>query len=378
MIERRWRTASTMLPVPASPLERIIAAPSEMRRSASPRFVAPHTNGTSKANLSMWWASSAGVRTSLSSTKSTPSACRIWASTKCPMRALAITGIDTAASMPSIISGSLIRATPPSRRMSAGTRSSAITAQAPASSAIAACSGVTTSMMTPPLSISASPRLTGNVPVARVVDVMITHANERPRAAGSRCCGAPGGRQNDAVVAFGVGSSTQVRPGRQLDRRPVDVEQRERSRGGRRATRSRSDHVAAGEHVGCRRRRSAASGLPEIAGLRRYIVQDDDVVRGDLLARGGVGVRRAVHLPAVHAGRGIPRPSGRGSASSWTSTPAAGMPSGSSPSLTVGELLAAARPWSGSASCPERRRSRRRGCAGSAGRAGGTCRGRPG
>ena len=46
MIERRWRTASTMLPVPASPFERIIAAPSLMRRSASPRLVAPHTNGT--------------------------------------------------------------------------------------------------------------------------------------------------------------------------------------------------------------------------------------------------------------------------------------------------------------------------------------------
>ena len=166
-IERRWRTASTMLPVPASPLERIIAAPSEIRRSASPRLVAPHTNGTSNANLSMWWASSAGVRTSLSSTKSTSSACRIWASTKWPMRALAITGIDTAALIPSIISGSLMRATPPSRRMSAGTRSSAITAQAPASSAMRACSGVTTSMMTPPLSISARPRLTGNVPVAR-------------------------------------------------------------------------------------------------------------------------------------------------------------------------------------------------------------------
>src|SRR4051794_35532564 len=67
VIERRWRTASTMSPVPASPLERIIAAPSEMRRSASPRFVAPHTNGMRNAHLSMWWASSAGVRTSDSS-----------------------------------------------------------------------------------------------------------------------------------------------------------------------------------------------------------------------------------------------------------------------------------------------------------------------
>src|SRR4051794_16128422 len=83
------------------------------------------------------------------------------------MRALAITGIVTAALMPSIISGSLIRATPPSRRMSAGTRTSAITAHAPESSAILACSGVTTSMMTPPFNISASPRFTGKVPVER-------------------------------------------------------------------------------------------------------------------------------------------------------------------------------------------------------------------
>ena len=50
-------------------------APSQMRRSASPRLVAPHTNGTVNANLSMWWVSSAGVSTSHSSTKSTPSAC---------------------------------------------------------------------------------------------------------------------------------------------------------------------------------------------------------------------------------------------------------------------------------------------------------------
>ena len=49
--------------------------------------------------------------------------------------------------------------------MSAGTRSSAITATAPASSAILACSAVTTSMITPPLSISAMPRLTRVVPV---------------------------------------------------------------------------------------------------------------------------------------------------------------------------------------------------------------------
>ena len=43
-------------PVPASPFERIMAAPSVMRRSASPRLVAPHTNGTVNSRLSMWWA----------------------------------------------------------------------------------------------------------------------------------------------------------------------------------------------------------------------------------------------------------------------------------------------------------------------------------
>ena len=59
-----------------------------------------------------------------------------------------------------------MRATPPSARMSAGTRSSAITAAAPASSAIRACSALTTSMITPPLSISARPALTRNVPVS--------------------------------------------------------------------------------------------------------------------------------------------------------------------------------------------------------------------
>src|SRR4051794_36539862 len=85
------------------------------------------------------------------------------------MRALAITGIETAAMMPSIMSGSLIRETPPWARMSAGTRSRAMTATAPASSAILACSAVTTSMMTPPLSISAMPRLTRAVPVTVAV-----------------------------------------------------------------------------------------------------------------------------------------------------------------------------------------------------------------
>src|SRR6185369_14275023 len=46
---------------------------------------------------------------------------------------------------------------PPSARICAGTRSSAMTATAPAFSAISACFASVTSMMTPPLSISANP-----------------------------------------------------------------------------------------------------------------------------------------------------------------------------------------------------------------------------
>ena len=49
---RMWVTALTTSPVPASPFVRIIAAPSLMRRSASPRFVAPQTNGILKPHLS--------------------------------------------------------------------------------------------------------------------------------------------------------------------------------------------------------------------------------------------------------------------------------------------------------------------------------------
>src|SRR5881392_1195995 len=82
------------------------------------------------------------------------------------MRHFAMTGIVTTAMIDLISSGSDMRATPPSLRMSAGTRSSAITAQAPASWAMRACSAVTTSMITPPLSIWARPVLTLKVPLA--------------------------------------------------------------------------------------------------------------------------------------------------------------------------------------------------------------------
>lgn len=55
------------------------------------------------------------------------------------MRAFAMTGMVTAAIISFIIWGSDMRATPPFARISAGTLSRAITAEAPASSAILAC-----------------------------------------------------------------------------------------------------------------------------------------------------------------------------------------------------------------------------------------------
>src|SRR5215471_1850110 len=88
--------------------------------------------------------------------------------------------METAPMIWSIMSGSLIRATPPSALMSAGTRSSAMTATAPASSAIFACSGVTTSMITPPLSMSAIPRFTRWVPVTGAASLLVPGLSVEP------------------------------------------------------------------------------------------------------------------------------------------------------------------------------------------------------
>src|SRR6266849_2967462 len=76
------------------------------------------------------------------------------------MRTFAITGMVTVFMISRMILIDAMRATPPSLRMSDGTRSSAMTAQAPAFSAICACSALVTSIITPPLSISANPTLT--------------------------------------------------------------------------------------------------------------------------------------------------------------------------------------------------------------------------
>jgi len=58
-------------------------------------------------------------------------------------------------------------------RMSAGTRSRAMTATAPASSAINACSAFVTSMITPPLSISARPVLTRMEPISSIGTIVV-------------------------------------------------------------------------------------------------------------------------------------------------------------------------------------------------------------
>src|SRR5580692_9570188 len=75
------------------------------------------------------------------------------------MRHFAMTGMETAAMISRIFLGDAMRATPPSARICAGTRSRAMTATAPDFSAMVAWSALVTSMMTPPLSISARPVL---------------------------------------------------------------------------------------------------------------------------------------------------------------------------------------------------------------------------
>ncbi len=106
-----------------------------------------------------------------------------------------------------------MRATPPSRRMSAGTRSSAITATAPESSATRACSGVTTSMITPPRSISARPRLTRAVPVAGP-GAWLTGCSGMDRSYRSDRCAPNGFRRSAPVDRAGRLRGRSPLPGR--------------------------------------------------------------------------------------------------------------------------------------------------------------------
>src|SRR5689334_16570422 len=112
------------------------------------------------------------------------------------MRHFAITGIETDSWISVILSGSAMRATPPSARMSAGTRSSAITAQAPASSAMRACSASVTSMITPPFSISARPLLTLIVPVSAIALILAV---------------GPGGLVNGSLSSYGRSAAQPLR-----------------------------------------------------------------------------------------------------------------------------------------------------------------------
>src|SRR3954453_23582100 len=232
------------------------------------------------------------------------------------MRAFAMTGMVTAALMASIISGSLIRATPPSRRMSAGTRSSAMTAHAPASSAILACSAVTTSMMTPPFNISARPRLTGYVPVARGDEELevIAPAYRRSTYSPRNVCPTdlcPGHQ----VGRLGAEWRRRVHPGQldpgatggQLDRGAVVGRQRvwQQAVG---AVPLAVHDLAVAERVhlsGAGRLRLRTVSVDRA----RLIVdrQHDDVCRIDL-AKGGIVVRLATLGAAVRARAGIELP----------------------------------------------------------------------
>src|SRR5437763_6611764 len=190
-----------------------------------------------------------------------------------------MTGIVTAFWMPSIIEGSLMRATPPSRRMSEGTRSSAITADAPASSAILACSGVTTSMMTPPRSISASPRFTRAVPVTLDMSPLYRARPPAPPLCSGRAEGARGlvGR-----------------------RRALDVLPHGRRRTGAGGARQRHSvhrgdvtQTAIGFHV-------AWAAAPGAGSVRVYAGTDRDAVGRDRLigSAGASGSLDATGLPA--------------------------------------------------------------------------------
>src|SRR5487761_311954 len=167
-----------------------------------------------------------------------PSSSRICASTKWPIRHFAITGIVTASMIERISVGSDIRATPPSFLMSAGTRSRAITAQAPESCAILACSAVTTSMITPPLSICARPALTLKEPFTALLCPLrepLVSAIEMNSTRGSPCP-----RQGERVVGAG---HQQARLGR------LEPFQHQRSLRGVLVVGQQAVPVQAGEHV---------------------------------------------------------------------------------------------------------------------------------
>src|ERR671934_1561559 len=120
-----------------------------------------------------------------------------------------------------------MRAKPPSLRISAGTRSSAITATAPASSEMRAWSASVTSMISPPLSISARPDLTLIVPVSAIAvilasacepndELVLDRRVELLRAAAGRREAADPHFRRAHVEAQEVLEERRVDPGREL------------------------------------------------------------------------------------------------------------------------------------------------------------------
>ena len=171
-----------------------------------------------------------------------------------------------------------MRATPPWARMSAGTRSSAMTATAPASSAIFACSASTTSMITPPFSISASPLLTRIVPIwcmaFMLVERRLRDAGEMPAAggpaepsstadgsaasAGSSSRGRTFGSARDAVGSTTVDCSCPPRSRRPRRGRPRRPGTARRPRGESSAPARTARYPCLGARAGTSRRQGRA------------------------------------------------------------------------------------------------------------------------
>ena len=138
-IERRWRTASTIFPVPALPFDGSWP-PSEMRRTLHQGLLLTYERDIKFVLINVVGFIGGSEHFRLVDEVNTEALDDLRFN-KVANSCLSHHRDRDLLPDTSIMSGSLIRAIPPSRRISAGTRSSAITAHAPASSAIFACSG---------------------------------------------------------------------------------------------------------------------------------------------------------------------------------------------------------------------------------------------
>ena len=374
MIERRWRTASTMLPVPASPLERIIAAPSEIAPQRLAEVGGPaherHVEGELVDVVGL-----VGRREDLALVDEVDA------------ERLQDLGLDE------VTDAGLGHHRDRHRGLDALDH---LRVAHPGHATVAADVG------RHPLErhhgagagVLGDPGVLGGDDVHD--DAALEHLGQAPldreRAGGTRRWSAHGDHANDRLASASGCSGhlprVRTRPvlpsrrqlderpsGRQLDRHAVLVEQGERLEPVGAQPRAR-DHVAAGEHV----RLAAADALGVgAAGDARQVLhlQHDDVGRRDLLAGGGVGVHRAVHLPAVHAGLGVPRPAGARRRRAARRRPRRRRPA--APRRRCGRRTAAAAvPPAPGWPVPRTSSVGRTGCAASGGRAAGTCPSAPG